>query len=85
VTGPPVGLRAPTVGGDVVYVVGTDNTIRAYPADGCGRPTCPEIGRVAVDGVIETMSVAEGRLFVTSRVTEGSVYRVHAFAPRDPS
>lgn len=85
VTGAPVGARSPTVGGDVVYVAGTDNTIRAYPADGCGRPTCPEIGRVAVDGLIETMSVAEGRLFVTSRVTEGSIYRVTAFAPRDRS
>jgi hypothetical protein len=36
---------------------------------------------VTVDGRIGTMSVAEGRLVVTSEVTPGRIYRVTAFAP----
>jgi outer membrane protein assembly factor BamB len=72
---------APTVAGDVVYVAADDNTIRAFPAGGCGDPTCEEIGRVTLEGRITAMSVAEGRLFVASEVTPGSVYRVTAFEP----
>jgi hypothetical protein len=72
---------APTVAGGVVYVAGNDNTVHAFPAGGCGRSLCDEIGRVTVGGRIGTMSVAEGRLVVTSEVTPGRIYRVTAFAP----
>jgi hypothetical protein len=72
---------APTVAGDVVYIARSDNTIRAFPATGCGRPTCEEIGHVTVDGTIKSMSVAEGRLFVTSEDTPGRVQRLTAFEP----
>lgn len=72
---------APTVAGGLVYVAADDDAIRAYPADGCGRPACDEIGHVTVDGRVDTMSVAEGRLFVTSEDTPGRVQRLTVFEP----
>jgi outer membrane protein assembly factor BamB len=72
---------APTVAGGLVYVAGNDNTIRAFPAGGCGRTVCDEIGHVTVDGLITSMSVAEGRLFVTSEDTPGRVQRLTVFEP----
>lgn len=74
---------APTVAGGVVYVARDDNTIRAFPADGCGRAVCEEIGRVALGHRIHTMAVAEGRLFVTSEDTPGRVQRLTVFEPQD--
>jgi outer membrane protein assembly factor BamB len=70
----------PTVAGDVVYVATIYGAVAAFPAGGCGRTTCEEIGRLQVEGNVTAMSVAEGRLFVLSEVAPGR-FRVTAFEP----
>lgn len=78
---------APTVAGGVIYVGGADGIIHAYAADGCGSLGwllgCTEIASIDTgfgEVGIDTMSVADGRLFAASEPTDGT-YQVKAFAP----
>ena len=71
----------PVVAGGVVYA-GSTGAVRAFDADGCGAPTCPELAHVAVDGIPRNLSVARGRLLVTS-TPDGSTASntIAAFVP----
>jgi hypothetical protein len=51
--------------------------VKVFTADGCGAATCQPIAAVSVDGEVRHLTVAEGRLFVTSR----NPGRLTAFSP----
>ena len=76
--GPSAG--SPTVAGGVVYVPTTGGAVRAYAADGCGATTCSELATVTVPGDVRGVSVAFGRLFVSSATSPGGALTV--FEPR---
>lgn len=72
--GPSAG--SPTVAGGVVYVATTGGVVRAYAADGCGATSCSELASVTVPGAVRGVSVAFGRLFVSSATSPGGVLTV---------
>lgn len=63
---------APVTAGGVVYV-GTDGAVLAFDAAGCAAVTCDALASVPVTGRVSSLSVDQGRLFVSSAVTTGSV------------
>jgi hypothetical protein len=65
------------VAGDVVYV-GRSGSVVAYPVAGCGAELCSPVTFFDVGGDPQGMSVADGRLFVTTGT------RLVAFAPQQP-
>lgn len=77
---------APVTAGDVVYV-GTDGAVRAFGATGCGAPTCDAVVSLPVTGTVSALSVAQGKLFVSSATVSGTpplvtaTGYVTAFAP----
>jgi outer membrane protein assembly factor BamB len=61
---PGTGLRAPSVGGDVVYT-STSTGVHAFAAAGCGTTTCPALTSVALP-TSGTLSIGEGHVLVAS-------------------
>jgi outer membrane protein assembly factor BamB len=61
---PGTGLRAPAVGGDVVYT-STTTGVHAFAAGGCGAATCPALTSVPLTSG-GTLSVAQGHVVVAS-------------------
>lgn len=66
----------PTVAGGVVYVSTAGGVVRAYAGEGCGATTCSELASVTVPGAVRGVSVAFGRLFVSSATSPGGVLTV---------
>jgi outer membrane protein assembly factor BamB len=66
----------PVIAGDLVFASGS-GMVKGFTADGCGAATCQPIAAVSVDGEVRHLTVAEGRLFVTSR----NPGRLTAFSP----
>jgi hypothetical protein len=52
--------------------------VKAFPAAGCGASSCVPLTSVPVAGEVRHLTVAEGRLFVTS----AGPARLTAFSPR---
>lgn len=64
-TGGPV-TAAPTVAGDVVYVVAGDQ-VSAFAAAGCGADTCPPLWSTTLPGPAESpATVVNGRVYVST-------------------
>jgi outer membrane protein assembly factor BamB len=55
----------PLVAGGVVYA-SAPGGVKAFAASGCGASSCPPLTSVPVAGDVRYLTVAEGRLFVTS-------------------
>ncbi len=72
---------APAIAAGVVYV-GVNDGLVAYRAAGCGAPTCPSVARVPLPGDAAEVTVADGKVFVTTS-DPGSFdhSRITAFAP----
>ena len=79
------GAGAPIVGGDVVYVQGPDDEIKAYDAGGCGLAVSPALASLAVPPDEAAMAVGEGHLVVVSADGTAGRYRLTAFAPPAPA
>lgn len=56
---------APAIAAGVVYV-GVNDKLVAYPAAGCGAPTCPPVASVPLPGNAAEVTVAAGKVFVTT-------------------
>jgi hypothetical protein len=66
------------VAGDVVYL-GVNDEIRTFDAHGCGTATCAPLTQIPVDGNVSNLSVALGRLYVTT--TPNGQPHLTAYAP----
>ena len=57
----------PAVANGVLYQGGFDGSLNAYPASGCGQPSCPPMWRgIAADDFTSTPAVAGGLVFIAS-------------------
>ena len=57
----------PTVGADVLYVGGSDGTVTALPAAGCGAATCTALWTAALNAPVAAPPViASGSLYVAT-------------------
>ena len=76
-----VRATAPAIAGGVVYV-GVNSAVEAIPAAGCGARTCPSLVSLPLAQDASFVTVADGKLFVTTGDTiDDSRNRVAVFAP----
>jgi outer membrane protein assembly factor BamB len=72
------------VAGGVVYAGGSGG-VWAFDAAGCGAPQCDELVMAPVDGNVDVLAVAEGRLFAVADDSVSRTAQLVALAPGSSS